>query len=93
MGVRRSKRRQNFVSLKTEAGELLRNESDAVVKRDRRWYIADCLEIPGANGLGETKAAALKNRSNAIALILEDRRRDGLRGILTGATREKVVVG
>jgi hypothetical protein len=42
---------------------------------------------------GRTKAAALKSLSGAIALILEDRRKDGLRGMPATATREKVVVG
>ena len=71
----------------------MRNEFTAVVERDRRWYIAYCPEIPGANGQGKTKAAALKSLRDAIALILEDRRKDGLRGIPATATREKVVVG
>ena len=53
----------------------MRNEFTAVVERDGRWYIAYCPEIPGANGQGKTKAAALKSLSDAIALILEDRRR------------------
>jgi predicted RNase H-like HicB family nuclease len=76
---------------KEDAG--VRNEFTAVVERDGRWYIAYCPEIPGANGQGKTKAAALKSLSDAIALILEDRRKDGLRGIPATATREKVVVG
>ena len=52
----------------------MRNEFTAVVERDRRWHIAYCPEIPGANGQGKTKAAALKSLSDAIALILEDSR-------------------
>ena len=39
------------------------------------------------------QAGALKNLAGAIALILEDRRKDGLRGVPASATREKVVVG
>jgi len=71
----------------------MRNEFTAVVERDKGWYIAYSPEIPGANGQGKTKAAALKSLSGAIALILGDRRKDGLRGIPAKATREKVVVG
>ena len=71
----------------------MRNEFTAVVERDRRWFIAYCPEIPGANGQGKTKAAALKSLRNAIALILEDRRKDGLRGTPRTATREKVASG
>ena len=71
----------------------MRNEFTALVERDGAWYIAYSPEIPGANGQGKTKSAALKSLSSAIALILEDRRKDGLRGVPAGARREKVVVG
>ena len=71
----------------------MRNEFTAVVERDRRWFIAYCPEIPGANGQGKTKATALKSLAEAIDLILKDRRKDGLRGLPATARREKVVVG
>jgi predicted RNase H-like HicB family nuclease len=71
----------------------MRNEFTALVERDGPWYIAYCPEIPGANGQGKTKAAALKNLASAINLILEDRRKDGLRGVPATARREKVIVG
>jgi predicted RNase H-like HicB family nuclease len=58
----------------------MRNELTAIVERDERWYIAYSPEIPGANGQGRTKAAAVRSLAGAIALILEDRRKDGLRG-------------
>lgn len=69
----------------------MRNEFTAVVERDGRWHIAYSPEIPGANGQGRTKAEALKSLANAIALILEDRRKDGLRSVPASARREKVV--
>ena len=71
----------------------MRNEFTAIVERDGRWYIASSPEIPGANGQGRTKAAAVKSLAGAIALILEDRRKDGLRGVPARATRQRVVVG
>jgi predicted RNase H-like HicB family nuclease len=71
----------------------MRNEFTALVERDGPWYVAYSPEIPGANGQGKTKAAALKSLSSAIALILEDRRKNGLRGVPATARREKVVVG
>ncbi len=71
----------------------MRNEFTAVVERDKRWYIAYCPEIPGANGQCKTKAAALKSLREAIALILEDMYKDGLRGVPATAAREKVGVG
>ena len=70
----------------------MRNEFTAVIERDGKWYVAYCPEIPGGNGQGRTKAEARKSLAEAIALILEDRRQDGLRGVPRSATREKVVV-
>ncbi len=54
-----------------------------------KWHIA---LIPGANGQGKTKDEAHENLSEAIALIIEDRREEGLRGVPTGAIRETVTV-
>jgi predicted RNase H-like HicB family nuclease len=71
----------------------LRNEFTAVIERDGEWFIAYSPEIPGANGQGRTKAEARESLADAIALILDDRRRDGLRGLPRDAVREKVVVG
>ena len=56
-------------------------------------YWAICPEIPGANGQGETKEEAKENLREAIALILEDRLEDGLRGLAAGAVRETISVG
>ena len=68
------------------------NEFTAVIERDGEWYIAYCPEIPGANGQGKTKDEAREDLAEAIALILEDRREDGLRGVPPDALREKVIV-
>ena len=70
----------------------MKNEFTAIIERDGEWYIAYCPEIPGANGQGRTKAEARKNLAEAIALILEDRRKDGLRSLPPNAVREKVTV-
>jgi len=71
----------------------MRNEFTAVIERDGSWYVAYCPEIPGANGQGKSKAAALRSLASAISLILEDRRKDGMRGVPASATREKVIIG
>jgi predicted RNase H-like HicB family nuclease len=71
----------------------MHNEFTAVVERDGRWFIAYCPEIPGANGQGKTNTECLKNLSEAIDLILEDRRDDALRGLPANAVREVVAVG
>ena len=70
----------------------MRNEFTAIVERDGKWYIAYSPEIPGANGQGESKELALESLAQAISLILEDRREDGLRGTPRDAIRETVYV-
>ena len=68
------------------------NEFTAIIERDGEWYVAYCPEIPGANGQGKTKEEVRENLAEAIRLILEDRREDGLRGIPSDATRETVII-
>jgi|TARA_Y100000310_G_scaffold240497_1_gene244318 predicted RNase H-like HicB family nuclease len=70
----------------------MRNEFTAIIERDGEWYIAYCPEISGANGQGATKDEARDSLAEAIALILEDRREDGLRGVPPDAIRETVTV-
>jgi predicted RNase H-like HicB family nuclease len=71
----------------------MRNEFTAIIEQEDAWYIAYCLEISGANGQGRTPAEARESLVEAIALILTDRREDGLRGVPPEAIRETVVVG
>lgn len=70
----------------------MHNEFTAVFERDGEWFVAYCPEIPGANGQGRTKEEARTSLAEAIALILEDRREDGLRGVPSDAERETVTV-
>jgi predicted RNase H-like HicB family nuclease len=70
----------------------MRNEFTAIIERDGEWYVAYCPEIPGANGQGKTKEEATASLSDAIALILEDRREDALRGVPPDALRETVTI-
>ncbi len=70
----------------------MHNEFTAIIERDGDWFIAYSPEIPGANGQGRSKAGARQSLADAIALILEDRREDGLRGIPDDADRETVTI-
>lgn len=70
----------------------MRNEFTAVFERDGEWHIAYCPEIPGANGQGRTKQEARENLVEAIRLILDDRREEGLRGVPPDAERETVTL-
>ena len=70
----------------------MHNEFTAVFERSGDWVIAYCPEIPGANGQGHTKEEARDSLAAAIAVILEDRREDGLRGLPPDAERDTVVL-
>jgi predicted RNase H-like HicB family nuclease len=70
----------------------MKHEFTAIFERDGDWYIAYCPEIPGANGQGMTKEEARQSLADAIALILEDRREDALRGVPRDAERETVTL-
>ncbi len=68
----------------------MHNEFMAIIERDGEWFISYCPEIPGANGQGKTKDEARESLAQAVALILEDRREDGLRGVPPDAVRETI---
>jgi len=70
----------------------MHNEFTAIFEPDGEWVIAYCPEIPGANGQGRTRDEARQNLADAIALILEDRREDSLRGLPPNADKETVIV-
>ena len=70
----------------------MHNEFMAIIERDGEWHIACCPEVPGANGQGKTKDEARESLVQAVALILEDRREDGLRGVPPDAIRETITI-
>ncbi|MDY6833388.1 MAG: type II toxin-antitoxin system HicB family antitoxin [Chloroflexota bacterium] len=70
----------------------MHNEFTAIIEKDGDWYISYCPEIPGANGQGYTKEECLQSLSDAINLILEDRREDALRSLPDNAIREVVTL-
>lgn len=65
------------------------NDFTAVYEQADGWYIGYCPEIPGASGQGRTVDESLRE---AIALILEGRPENGLRGVPADAIRETVRV-
>ena len=70
----------------------MENKFTAIIEKDEGWYIAYCPEIPGANGQGKTVEEAKNSLASAIALILEDRLQDALRGLPEDAIRDEVLV-
>ena len=71
----------------------MHNEFTAVFERDDEWYIGYCPEVPGANGQGRSLEQCRESLRDAIALVLEDRRQDGLRAVPADAIRETMTVG
>lgn len=70
----------------------MRNEFTAIIEKEGDWYIAYCPEVPGANGQGKTMEECRESLAEAIALILQDRREDALRGLPEEAVRDVVIV-
>jgi predicted RNase H-like HicB family nuclease len=70
----------------------MRNEFTALIERDVDWFVGWTPEIPGANGQGRSVEECRASLSDAIRLILEDRREDGLRGIPAEAIQETLTV-
>jgi predicted RNase H-like HicB family nuclease len=70
----------------------MRHEFTAVYERDGEWFVAYCPEVPGANGQGRTKDEARESLAEAIAMVLQDRREDGLRGVPPEAEQETIRV-
>ena len=70
----------------------MHNEFTGVFEQDGKWFIGYCPEVPGANGQGTTLEECRVSLREAIALILEDRREDALRGIPAEAIQETLTV-
>ena len=70
----------------------MHNEFTAIIEQDGEWFVAYCPEIPGANGQGRTGDEARTSLAEAIALILEDRREDMMRGLPADADKDTVIV-
>jgi len=68
------------------------NQFTAVFERDGEWYVGYCPEVPGANGQGRTLDECRASLIEAVRLILDDRRADGLRGIPEDAQLESISV-
>lgn len=60
----------------------LMKQFTAIVHRgepEEGGFWATCLEVPGANGQGETKEECLRNLTEAIQLLLENEREEAFR--------------
>jgi predicted RNase H-like HicB family nuclease len=64
----------------------------AIYEKGEKYYIGYCLEIPGANGQGETIEECRESLKEAIKLILQVRLEDGLMGVPEDAIQETVLI-
>src|SRR6266508_2704011 len=71
----------------------MHNEFTAIIERDGEWFIAQCPEVPEANGQGRTPDEAKSDLAAAIQLVLEDRREDALKAASANAVRDVITVG
>ena len=70
----------------------MRHEFPGVVEKDGDWFVSYCPEVPGANGQGATREEALDSLREAISLILDERREEGLRGAPPDAERHVLTI-
>lgn len=62
-----------------------KKEYNIAIKKDGRFYVGYCLEIPQARGQGKTKEEAIKDTKRAIKLCkayLEDKKKNAT-GLVT----------
>jgi len=89
---KRLRRLRHFSPISWKGEVTMHNEFTAIIEQDGERFVGWCPEIPEANGQGTTVEECRTNLSEAIALVLEDRREDALRGVPTTALRESVTV-
>jgi predicted RNase H-like HicB family nuclease len=71
----------------------MKGELTAIIeKAPEGGFWAICLEVPGANGQGETIEEAKKSLTETVALVLEDRLEDIKRGLPDNAIQETIAI-
>jgi predicted RNase H-like HicB family nuclease len=70
----------------------MRNRCTALVQRDGKWFIAFCPEVPEANGQGKTRQECLESLAEAIELVLNYKREQGLDQAAKGAEQTSILV-
>lgn len=70
----------------------MEREYTAVIKKDKRWYVAWIEEVPGVLTQGKTIKEARANLQDALALMLECNRNEARAEKNTKRERIRVVV-
>jgi len=64
----------------------------AVFEKGEKYYIGYCVELPEANGQGETLEECKKNLIEAIKLVLEDRKESITKYLDKEAIEEEILI-
>ncbi len=64
----------------------------AIFEKGEKYYIGYCIEIPEANGQGETIEECRESLIGAIKLVIEDRISDIIPNLPANVIKEEVVV-
>ncbi len=70
----------------------MHNEFTALIEKHGEWYVGFCPEIPEANGQGRTLEDCRQNLTEAIALVLLDRREDAERDMSKAVVRQTITL-
>lgn len=63
-----------------------KRDYNIIIKKDGKFYVGYCLEIPQARGQGDTKTEAIEDTKKAIKLCksyLEDKKRRAASKVVT----------
>ncbi len=71
----------------------MRNEFTAIVEKGAEWWIAQCPEIPEANGQGRTPDEAVADLKAAIEFVLSYRREEASESAAPGTLKMTVAIG
>lgn len=64
----------------------------AVFEKGEKYYIGYCIEIPEANGQGETLEECKENLKEAIKLVIDDRNQSITKYLDRDAIKEEILV-
>lgn len=63
-----------------------------LLQKGEKYWLAFCPEVPGANGQGKTKAEAIDDLKEAILLIWECNREEGMQDVPPDTVCEKLTL-
>jgi len=70
----------------------MRNRYTALIRKEGKWFVAECPEVPEANGQGKTRAECLESLAAAIELVLEYKREQACGQAARGVEQTAIMV-